>query len=238
MLIVMEDRNIHPFLQAALDLEALRRLDVFQIDAAECRLQQGDGFDEGVRIGRVHFDIEHVDVGEFLEEDGLAFHHRLGGEGTDRAQAQHGGAVGDDGNQIAARGIVHRLVGIGSDLHAGRGHAWRISQCKVALIHHALGRLYAELTRLGKAVIVKGGAAGVIVHGRGLRASVPLEQPSAFPWGRRDIKCNKKIDEGGDGQRRIGLRQLYREQADVGGPFMIGQYLADLAPFQRGADIP
>ncbi len=54
-------------------------------------------------------DVEHVDAGEFLEQDRLALHHRLGGERADSAQAQHGGAVGDDADQIAARGERGRL---------------------------------------------------------------------------------------------------------------------------------
>jgi hypothetical protein len=35
MLVVMKDRNVHLFAQALFDDEAVRRLDVFQIDAAK-----------------------------------------------------------------------------------------------------------------------------------------------------------------------------------------------------------
>ena len=35
VLVVMEDRNVHQLAQALLDDEAFRRLDVFEIDAAE-----------------------------------------------------------------------------------------------------------------------------------------------------------------------------------------------------------
>jgi hypothetical protein len=38
VLIVVEDRNLHALAQLALDLEALRRLDVFEVDAAKGRL--------------------------------------------------------------------------------------------------------------------------------------------------------------------------------------------------------
>ena len=44
---------------------------------------------------RVDLDVEHVDAGELLEQDGLALHHRLAGQRADIAQAEHGGAVGD-----------------------------------------------------------------------------------------------------------------------------------------------
>src|SRR3546814_5352431 len=50
--------------------------------------------------------VEHVDAGELLEQHGLAFHHRLGSERADRAQTEHRGAVGDDGHEIAARGVA------------------------------------------------------------------------------------------------------------------------------------
>ncbi len=142
MLIVMEDRNLHPLLELRLDGETFRRLDIFQIDAAECRLQQRYGLDELFGISRVHLDIEHIDVGEFLEEDSLTLHHRLGGKRTDGTQPQHGRAVGDHRDQIAARRIVHRLVRIFGDVEAGSGHAGRIGQRQVALVHHALGRFY------------------------------------------------------------------------------------------------
>ena len=49
-------------------------------------------------------DVEHVDVGELLEQHRLAFHHRLGGERADIAEAEHGGAVGHHRDQIAAHG--------------------------------------------------------------------------------------------------------------------------------------
>ena len=40
----------------------------------------------------------------FLNRHRLAFHHRLGGQRADVAEAEHRGAVGDHANQIAARG--------------------------------------------------------------------------------------------------------------------------------------
>ena len=38
VLVIVKNRNFHPLAAAPLNLEALGRLDVFQIDAAECRL--------------------------------------------------------------------------------------------------------------------------------------------------------------------------------------------------------
>ena len=54
-------------------------------------------------------DVEDVDAGEFLEQDRLAFHHRLGGQRADIAEAEHGGAVGDHGDEIGAGRQRRRL---------------------------------------------------------------------------------------------------------------------------------
>ena len=61
--------------------------------------------------GSVDLDVEHVDAGEFLEQHRLAFHHRLRRQRADGAQAQHGRAVGDDADQVAARGVAERVGG-------------------------------------------------------------------------------------------------------------------------------
>ena len=80
VLVVMEDGNVHQLAQPLFDHEAIGRLDVFQIDAAEAGSQIAHAIDEGVDIRGVDFDIDRVDIGEALEENGLAFHHGLGGE--------------------------------------------------------------------------------------------------------------------------------------------------------------
>ena len=77
-------------LQPRLDLEAFRRLDVLEIDAAEGRLQRRDDVDDAVDLVGVDLDVEHVDAGEFLEQDRLALHHRLAGERADIAEPEHG----------------------------------------------------------------------------------------------------------------------------------------------------
>ena len=95
VLIVVEDRDLHRLDQRFLDVEALRRLDVFQIDAAEGGLENLAGADDFIGVLGVELDIEDVDIGEALEQDGLAFHYRLAGEGADVAESEHRGAVAD-----------------------------------------------------------------------------------------------------------------------------------------------
>jgi hypothetical protein len=62
-------------------------------------------------VGFVHLQVETVDIGEFLEEDRLALHHRLGRQRTDIAEPQHRRAVGDHRDKVAARGIRAALAG-------------------------------------------------------------------------------------------------------------------------------
>ncbi|MNC89091.1 hypothetical protein D3C83_49890 [compost metagenome] len=123
MLVVVEHRDLHALAQLLLDQEALGRLDVLEVDAAEGGLQRGDDVDQPVRIGLVDLDVEAVDAGEFLEQHRLAFHHRLAGERADVAQAQHRSAIGDHADQVAARGEVARLGRVFKDGLAGSGHA-------------------------------------------------------------------------------------------------------------------
>ena len=75
-------------LQLLLDDEAVGRLDVFQVDAAEAGAQIAHAVDERVEVGRVDQDVDGVDVGEALEEHALAFHDRLGGQRAEIAQAR------------------------------------------------------------------------------------------------------------------------------------------------------
>jgi hypothetical protein len=164
VLVVVEDRDLHPLAQLALDDEAFRSLDVLQIDAAEGGLQCGDHLDEAVGILGVDLEVEHVDAGELLEQDRLALHHRLGGQRADIAQAQHGGAVGDHGHQVAARGVVAGQVGVGGDGLAGGGDAGGIGQAEVALGGHALGGLDRQFSGPRQTVIVQGGFTEILVH--------------------------------------------------------------------------
>ena len=59
----------------------------------------------------IDLEVDRIDVGEALEQHRLAFHHRLGGKRAAIAEAQDGGAVGDDGDEVALGGVV---VGRGS----------------------------------------------------------------------------------------------------------------------------
>ena len=105
VLIVVKHRDLHAILELLLDKKALRCLDVLEVDAAEGRLQAGDDIDQLVGIVLGDLDIEDIDAGELLKQHRFAFHHRLGRERPDVAEPEHGGAVGDDPDQITAVGV-------------------------------------------------------------------------------------------------------------------------------------
>ena len=72
----------------------------------------------------------------------------------DIAQAEHGGAVGDDRDQIALGGVVVDGRRVFLDAQAGRGDAGRIGQRQVALGGQRLGgcdfQLAGASTRMEK----------------------------------------------------------------------------------------
>ncbi len=152
----MEHGNAHAGFRLLLDLETLRTLDVLEIDPAERRLERNDDVDQLVDIRFRDFDIEDVDAGEFLEQDRLALHHRLGGQGTDRAETQNRCAVGEHGDQVLARGVDRRAIRIGRDRLAGKGDAGRIGEGEIALIGERLGGDDLELSGARRAVKLQG----------------------------------------------------------------------------------
>ena len=149
----MEHRNAHTRLQLLLDVEALGALDVLKVDAAEGRLQRRYDIHEPVDVLLLDLDVEHVNAGELLEQHCFAFHHRLGCQRADVAEAEHGGAVGDDADQVLARGQFGRLRRIIDDGLAGGGHAGGIGEGQIALVSQRLGGLDFQLSGLRIAVI-------------------------------------------------------------------------------------
>ncbi len=153
VLVVMEDRNVEQFAQALFDDEALRRLDVFQIDAAERIADALDAFDEGVRIVLLDLDVDGVDVGEALEQHRLAFHHRLRRQRAEIAKTEDGGAVGNDSHEIGPRGIARRIGRIGRNRFHRSSDAGRIGQAEVALAAHRFRGDDLDLTGADRLVV-------------------------------------------------------------------------------------
>ena len=164
MLVIMKDRNAHAFAQPPFNLKAFRRLDVFQIDGAEGRLQRGNHLDQLVGVFFVNFDVNRINAGEFLEQNRLAFHHGLGRQRTNGTKPQHRRAIGNHRHQIAARGIVKGSARVGGYRFARGGDAGGIGQAKVALGFHPLGWRDGKLPGAGQPVVIQRGFAEIIIH--------------------------------------------------------------------------
>ena len=153
VLIVMEYRNVEQLAQPLLDDEAFRRLDVLEIDAAPALAEHPDAVDELVGILGRHFEVDRIDVGEALEQHRLAFHHGLGRQRAAIAEAQNGGAVGDDGDEIALGGVVVGAALVLGDRQHRHRDPGRIGERQIALRRHRLGGDDFELA--GPALAVK-----------------------------------------------------------------------------------
>ena len=79
MLVIMENWNIHTFAQLLFDDKTFRRLDVFKIDAAKSGRQHCNRLDKFFWVSGVKFQINAINIGKFLEQNRLAFHHWFGG---------------------------------------------------------------------------------------------------------------------------------------------------------------
>ena len=140
VLVVVKDRDRQRLGQPALDLEALGRLDVLEVDPADSGLQHRAEPDHVVRLRRVDFQVEHIDVGEDLEEDAFALHDRLACERPDISQSQYRGAVADDGDQISLGSVAVGILGPIGNAQTGFGHAGSVGQREIALVAGRLGR--------------------------------------------------------------------------------------------------
>ena len=133
VLVVMHDGNVQFGLQAAFNFKCLRGFDVFQVDAAKRRCNGLDGGDELLRIARVHFNVKHIDVGEYFKQHALPFHHRLARLGANVAQPEHRGAVGDHRDQIAFGCVVVDVLLVSCNGFAGLRHPRTVGQSEVLL---------------------------------------------------------------------------------------------------------
>ena len=147
MLVVVKHGDLHSFAEFALDDETFGGLDVLQIDGAECGLERG-----------------------------VAFHDGLAGQRSYGTESKHGGPVGDDADENAAAGVAKYVGRIRDDCLAGDGDARGIRHGEIILVDQLLGRSNGELSRSRKLVVVKRGLLQVDLgaHGRYLSGTVGL----------------------------------------------------------------
>ena len=165
----MKDRDVHPLLQSLFNDEALRSLDILQVDTTERRLESCHGFDKFLRVQLIDLDVENIDIGKFLEQYRLALHHRLGGQAADIAQPQNRRAIGDNGNQVTPGGIVRCRHRVFRDLPAGKGNPGRVGERQVPLVGKRLGRLDFKFPWPGVSMVIKCTFLQVFEHG-GIRS--------------------------------------------------------------------
>ena len=133
MLIIVKNRYIHQLLQFLFDIETFRRFDILEIDAAKGRGYQLTGSDELIGILGAHFDVENIDVGKFFEQCALTLHNRLTGQRPNIAEAEHGRAIGYDGNQVSFGGIFVGVLTVLCNFLAGACHSGTVSQGQILL---------------------------------------------------------------------------------------------------------
>ena len=214
VLVVVEHRDAHPLAQPRLDLEALRGLDVLEVDPPEGGFEARDDVAEALRVLLVDLDVEYVDAGELLEQHRLAFHDGLGRERPDGAEAEHRGPVRHHRDEVRAGGEIRRLGGVGGDGVAGGGDARGVGEREVVLARERLGGADRELARHRKAVVREGVSGELVGH---------LSPPAAVGGGPVYGDCRPVADaphiarstgDGDDPGDRPGRRARQERLAD------------------------
>ena len=131
MLVIVEYRNIADFFQLIFDIIAFGRGNILQVNACIVRLQQLNGADEFVRILGIEANRHSVNITEGFEQCSLAFHYRHSSLGTDVAQAEYTGTVGNNSNHVAAAGIFEGEVFVLFDILAGFSYTRGIGNSQI-----------------------------------------------------------------------------------------------------------
>ena len=101
VLVVVENRDLHLLLQLFLDVEAVRGLDVFQVDTTEGRRQMFQDEDKFFRVRLLDTQINAVDARKLSEKRCLSFHDWFACKWTDIAEAEHGCSICDAGDHVS-----------------------------------------------------------------------------------------------------------------------------------------
>ena len=134
VLVVVEDGDVEFIAEAVLDFEAARCGDVLKVDAAVDRGHGLGDHDDFLGVLGVQADRPGVDIGELLEQCGLAFHDGQGRGGADVAQAQDGRTVGEHGDGVALDGQVAGRCRVLGDGQADAGDAGGVGAGKIVAV--------------------------------------------------------------------------------------------------------
>ena len=118
----MHHRDVKTLLQALLDIETLRGLDIFKVDTTKCRSDALYCLTEFLRVFLIDLDIEDVDATIYLEEKALTLHNRFSGHSTNITESQNGCTIRDNSDEITLVGISVRIIGVILNLKTGVCH--------------------------------------------------------------------------------------------------------------------
>ncbi len=147
--------NVQRRAEPLVNAQSIRRGDVLEHDPAESRLEPLHRLDEDVGVFRVDFEVEHVDVGEPLEQQRESFLHRLRRQRADVAEPGHGRTVRDQSNEVAVPRVAERLVGVGIDRFTRPRRARQVRQAHLARRQARLDRPHLDLSRPFARVILE-----------------------------------------------------------------------------------
>jgi len=153
--ILVKDRDGQRGPRAVVDLQTLGRPDVLEVDSAEGRLEHAHGVDDRPRVIRVQLEIEDVDVRQPLEEQRHPFLDRLGGQGPHVSQARHGGTVGHNRDEVAARRVAPGRPGIAGDDAGRKNRAGQVGQANLPRAEAGFAGLYADLPRPAAGMVLQ-----------------------------------------------------------------------------------
>ena len=134
MLVVVENRDIASRLELFFDFKTAGSADVFKIYAAERAGNVIHCFNYFVNVLCPYAERKRVNAAEFLEEHAFALHNRHTRLGSDIAESQNGGAVGNYRNHIPAAGKLPAFVIIFLDCEAGLRDARSVRERQCVLI--------------------------------------------------------------------------------------------------------
>ena len=140
VLVVVKDGDIHLFFETLLNDEALRRFDIFEVDASKRWTKQTNSAAEFIWVFGINFEVDRVHICEPFKQDGLAFHHGLGCQRAEVTKAQNSRAVRDHSHKVALVGVVICRLRAGGDFFTRDCNTRRISKRQIPLGHHGHGR--------------------------------------------------------------------------------------------------
>ena len=140
VLVVVEHRDLHALAQPLFDLEALRRLDVLEVDAAERRLERGDDVDERAVSFASSSRSNTSMSANFLNRQALPSITGLPASGPMLPRPSTAVPLVMTATRLPRAVYSQREVGVGGDLEARLGDAGRVRERQVALADQRLGR--------------------------------------------------------------------------------------------------